>query len=49
MKRFKKLETGIWTHEDKNGHIHVFTNEEFIKLNKVQLWWSVVKNKYFKI
>jgi hypothetical protein len=48
MKRFKKLDTGIWSHTDKTGHVHIMTNEEFIKFNKTGLWWSVVKNKYFK-
>lgn len=49
MKKFKKLKTGIWTYKDRGGHIHVFTNEEFINLNRLQFWFSVVKNKYFRI
>ena len=49
MKVFRKLETGIWAHTDKNGHVHVFTNDEFIKTNQIRIWWSVVKNKYFKV
>ena len=49
MKEFKKLKTGVWSHIDKNGHIHIFTSEEFINLNRLHLWWSVVKNKYFRI
>tara|TARA_R110000744_G_scaffold145383_2_gene257985 strand:+ start:123 stop:272 length:150 start_codon:yes stop_codon:yes gene_type:complete len=49
MKRFKKLDTGVWTHIDKNGHVHIMTNEEFIEFNQVRLWWSDVKKKYFKI
>jgi hypothetical protein len=49
MKRFNKLETGIWTHIDKKGHVHVFSQEEFIRLNRLQSWWSNVKDKYFKL
>lgn len=49
MKRFKKLDTGVWTYTDKQGHVHVYTSEEFIKINQVGLWWSKVKNKYFKL
>lgn len=49
MKTFKKLETGIWTHIDKTGHVHVLTKEEFINFNGVGLWWFNIKNKYFKI
>ena len=49
MKEFKKLNTGVWSHIDRNGHIHVFTSDEFINLNRVQLWWSVVRKKYFRI
>jgi hypothetical protein len=49
MKTFNKLKTGVWTHIDNNGHVHVFTSEEFTNLNRLHLWWSVVKNRFFKI
>tara|TARA_R110001632_G_scaffold121203_5_gene233906 strand:- start:383 stop:532 length:150 start_codon:yes stop_codon:yes gene_type:complete len=49
MKLFKKLDTGVWTHTDKNGHVHVFTNDEFIKINQMRTWWSNVKKRYFKL
>lgn len=49
MKVFNKLETGVWTHIDKDGHVHVFSNDEFIKINQMRSWWSSVRNKYFKI
>ena len=49
MKVFRKLETGIWTHIDKNGHVNVFTEDEFLEFNRVRSWWSSVKKRYFKL
>tara|TARA_R110000822_G_scaffold37245_2_gene104408 strand:- start:895 stop:1044 length:150 start_codon:yes stop_codon:yes gene_type:complete len=49
MKKFKKLETGVWTYIDENGHIGVFTKDEFLELNRARLWWSSVKKRYFKL
>ena len=50
MKEFKQLETGVWTHTDKRGNVHVYTPSEFetylqssILLRKIKSWLGIWK------
>jgi hypothetical protein len=38
----RKLPTGIYTHID-NGFVNVYTQKEFNKLYKHNVWWSKAK------
>lgn len=45
IKEHKVLQTGLHCIIDKNNHVHVFTEDEFLHIT----WWSRVKRKVFKL
>jgi len=45
MKEFKQLETGVWTHVDKRGNVHVYTPEELETYLQSNIWWRKIKSR----
>jgi len=43
MKQFTQLETGVWTHVDKRGKVHVYTPQELETYLQSNIWWRKIK------
>jgi hypothetical protein len=44
MKEFKQLETGVWTHTDKRGKVHVYTPSELETYLQSSIWLRKIKS-----